>query len=255
MSSLVARWNKLDSCGRPQDESTTKNVRVTGPAGVFRGGIACTTISLPRARCSTGAAVAFDSLQPPLAMPKRQIEAATARIKNEGSGNQIWIGKNTGQSSSRLPTNHLISCFTIPHIPFAQPPTSGWIRTWHPSTISPRKNNDEERLAFIRKLITSIDEIVSFVDRRLGWSGAGTYGGILKGSFNISIIVNHGSSEDGVETDGVIIRFPTPGRVYASWRAEKVRNEVMVMEYHREHTTIPLPNVCFWGLEEESPEG
>lgn len=112
------------------------------------------------------------------------------------------------------------------------------------------ENNDAKRRAFIRKLITAIDEIVAFVDRRLGWAGAGTYGGVLKGSFNIRVIINHGDNEGSA-----IIRFPIPGRVYEPWRAEKVRNEMTVMKYLREHTTIPLPNVRFWGLAEESPEG
>ncbi len=112
------------------------------------------------------------------------------------------------------------------------------------------ENNDEERLAFIRKLIAAIDDIVAFVDRRLGWDGAGTYGGVLKSSFNISVIVKHGQSDGSA-----IIRFPTPGRTYEAWRAEKVRNEVMVIEYLRENTTIPLPNVRLWGLVEESPKG
>lgn len=111
------------------------------------------------------------------------------------------------------------------------------------------ENNDEERLAFVRKLIAAIDEIVAFVDRRLGWGGAGTYGGVLKGSFNVSVIIKHGGSESSA-----IIRFPTPGRTYGPWRAEKVRNEVMVIEYLRQHTTIPLPNIRFWGLVEESPQ-
>lgn len=120
------------------------------------------------------------------------------------------------------------------------------------------ENNDEERLAFIRKLIAAMDEIVAFVDRRLGWGGAGTYGGVLKGSFNISVIVkqcgSEGSSKGSGEGSAVVIRFPTPGRTYEPWRAEKVRNEVMVIEYLREHTTIPIPNVRFWGLVEESPQ-
>ena len=112
------------------------------------------------------------------------------------------------------------------------------------------KNNEEERVAFVRKLIAAIDEIVAFVDCRLGWGGAGTYGGVMKGSFNTSVVINHDSGEGSA-----VIRFPTPGRTYEPWRAEKVRNEVMVIEYLREHTTIPLPNIRFWGLTEDSPEG
>ncbi|KND88684.1 hypothetical protein TOPH_06710 [Tolypocladium ophioglossoides CBS 100239] len=37
------------------------------------------------------------------------------------------------------------------------------------------------------------------------------------------------------------MRFPVPGPTYPPWSAEKVKNEVMVLMYLREHTTIPLP--------------
>lgn len=110
-------------------------------------------------------------------------------------------------------------------------------------------NNDEERGQFIRKLINQRDEIVAFVDRRLDWGGAGEYRRFLKGSFNISFVVEHGGK--GYK---VLIRFPLPGRTYEQWREEKVRNEVMVIDYLRKSTTIPLPQVLSWGLARESPQ-
>ncbi|UNI22779.1 hypothetical protein JDV02_008635 [Purpureocillium takamizusanense] len=109
-------------------------------------------------------------------------------------------------------------------------------------------NNDEERGKFIRKLINERDEIVAFVDRRLGWGGTGEYRRFLKGSFNISFVVERGSN--GYK---VLIRFPLPGRTYEQWREEKVTNEVMVIEHLRKYTTIPVPRVLSWGLACESP--
>ncbi|OAQ93908.1 protein kinase-like domain [Purpureocillium lilacinum] len=110
-------------------------------------------------------------------------------------------------------------------------------------------HNDKERGKFIRKLIDERDEIVAFVDHRLGWGGAGQYSQFLKGSFNISFVIEN--KGNGYK---VLIRFPLPGRTYEQWREEKVRNEVMVIAYLREHTTIPLPRVLAWGLAGESPE-
>ncbi|KAK0621572.1 hypothetical protein B0T17DRAFT_508909 [Bombardia bombarda] len=111
------------------------------------------------------------------------------------------------------------------------------------------KNIKGERLAFARRLIQAIGDIVSFVDNRLGWNRSGKFGGFFKGSFNISLDVKHGESDEHV-----LIRFPSPGNVYGPWRDEKVKNEVMVMNYLREHTSIPVPCVRSWGLTEESPQ-
>ncbi len=34
-----------------------------------------------------------------------------------------------------------------------------------------KRNADDERIAFVRKLLDMDEEIVSFVDKRLGWKG------------------------------------------------------------------------------------
>lgn len=71
---------------------------------------------------------------------------------------------------------------------------------------------------------------------------------MLKGSFNIGLIhENRGSGEK------VVLRFPCTGTVHAPWREEKVGNEVAVLEYLREKTSIPVPRVLCWGPAEESP--
>ncbi|KAH8746937.1 kinase-like domain-containing protein [Diaporthe sp. PMI_573] len=112
-----------------------------------------------------------------------------------------------------------------------------------------KRNADDERIAFARKLFDAGGDIVSFVDKRLEWNGAGRYNGLLGGSFNISLKVKRGDSDEHV-----IIRFPSPRKVHGPWREEKVKNEVMVMNYVREHTGIPVPRVRCWGLTEESPQ-
>lgn len=108
---------------------------------------------------------------------------------------------------------------------------------------------DDELRLWVRKLIAATDDIVAFVDARLDGQGNGRYLGFLKGSFNISFRVGFGG-----QRPDAIIRFAKPGYIHESWRAEKVENEVHTIEYLRQHTTIPLPNVRCWGLAEESPQ-
>lgn len=112
-----------------------------------------------------------------------------------------------------------------------------------------KKDADDERIAFARELFDVSGSVVSFVDRRLDWNGAGRYDGLLGGSFNISLKVKRGHNGEQV-----IIRFPCPRKVHGPWREEKVKNEVMVMDYVRQHTKIPVPRVRCWGLTEDSPE-
>ncbi|KAH9909924.1 hypothetical protein F4778DRAFT_767868 [Xylariomycetidae sp. FL2044] len=108
----------------------------------------------------------------------------------------------------------------------------------------------DDRLAFYRRLMEKRDLVVAFIDEKLGWNGTGRYDdGFLKGSFNFCLDVKRGDSDEHV-----LIRFPCPGSIYTPWRDEKVRNEVMVMEYLREHTSIPIPRVRHWGLGAESPQ-
>ncbi|GJC92664.1 phosphotransferase [Colletotrichum higginsianum] len=75
----------------------------------------------------------------------------------------------------------------------------------------------DARLAFARSLVEAKDDIVAFVDERLGWNRTARYNGFLKGSFNISLIVKRHDSEEHV-----VIRFPVPGNIHKPWRDEKV---------------------------------
>ncbi|KAI0837864.1 kinase-like domain-containing protein [Hypoxylon sp. FL0890] len=107
----------------------------------------------------------------------------------------------------------------------------------------------DARLAFIGKFIDAKYDIMSFVGNRLGWNSAGEFISFFKGSFNVSIAIRNGETNERV-----LIRFPFPGKVYGPWRDEKVKNEVMVIKYLSEHTSIPVPRVYDWGLTEESPQ-
>ncbi|KJZ77389.1 hypothetical protein HIM_03113 [Hirsutella minnesotensis 3608] len=109
-------------------------------------------------------------------------------------------------------------------------------------------NADDECRAWIRKLIDARDEVVAFVDAQLNGKGAGEYLGFFKGSFNLSFHVGFGG-----QRPSALIRFAKPGHTYSQWTAEKVENEVHVIEYLRQHTTIPLPCIRCWGLSDESP--
>lgn len=106
-------------------------------------------------------------------------------------------------------------------------------------------DGDDECRAWLSKLFDSKQDLVDFVGRHLEGEGIGTYVGFLKGSFNFSFRVSFSDGQD------VIIRFPKPG--HTTFREEKVTNEVRVMEYLRQNTTIPIPRVHSWGLTKESP--
>lgn len=114
--------------------------------------------------------------------------------------------------------------------------------------IAERRGDDECR-AWLNQLFEAKGELATFIASRRPGGGTGTYEGFLKGSFNFSFRY---SFEEGPDA---IIRFPKPGHTAKTLRDEKVANEVKVIEYLRENTTIPLPRVHSWGLTAESPQG
>ncbi|RHZ62284.1 uncharacterized protein CDV56_104203 [Aspergillus thermomutatus] len=67
------------------------------------------------------------------------------------------------------------------------------------------------------------------------------------GAFNVSFRMKF---EDG---GSAIIRFPKPGA--SMFPEEKIRNEVSVIRYLQDHTSIPVPFILHWGTKEESPLG
>ena len=107
-------------------------------------------------------------------------------------------------------------------------------------------DGDEECRAWLARVFDSKRDLVDFVGRCLQGAGVGTYAGFLKGSFNFSCRINFSDGQD------VIIRFPKPG--HTAFREEKVMNEVRIMDYLRQNTTLPVPHVHSWGLTRESPQ-
>lgn len=65
------------------------------------------------------------------------------------------------------------------------------------------------------------------------------------GAFNVSFRMKF---EDG---GSALIRFPKPGATM--FPEEKVRNEVAVIRYIQENTSIPVPFILHWGTKNESP--
>lgn len=55
------------------------------------------------------------------------------------------------------------------------------------------------------------------------------------------------------EGGSAIIRFPKPGATM--FPEAKVRNEVAVIRYLQDNTSIPVPFILNWGSREESPLG
>jgi hypothetical protein len=99
-------------------------------------------------------------------------------------------------------------------------------------------DGDNEFKAWVLKVIDAKQEIVSFVASRRPGKPAGEFDVYLKGSFNLSLVVRF--SDGGPKA---VIRFPKPGRTATALQGEKVRNEVQVLKFLSEKTTIPVPRV------------
>lgn len=110
-------------------------------------------------------------------------------------------------------------------------------------------NGDDECRAWLNRVFDAKVELATFVATRRGGGRATEYVGFLKGSFNFSFRFKF--SDGGPDA---IIRFPKPGHIATALRDEKVANEVRVMEYLSQSTTIPIPLVHSWGFTSESPQ-
>ncbi|KFA53782.1 hypothetical protein S40293_01715 [Stachybotrys chartarum IBT 40293] len=110
-------------------------------------------------------------------------------------------------------------------------------------------NGDDECRAWLSRVIDAKVALATFVAARRGGGRATEYVGFLKGSFNLSFRFKF--SDGGPDA---IIRFPKPGHTATALVEEKVANEVQVMDYLSQNTTIPIPRVLSWGLTAESPQ-
>jgi hypothetical protein len=109
------------------------------------------------------------------------------------------------------------------------------------------KTGDNQWEEWKKLVLDAKDEIASFVGHyRLGGKGAEVIDW-FEGSFNFCLRVTF---YDG--GPDAIIRFPGPG--HTTFREEKVTNEVQIIKFLHEQTTIPVPPLISWGLTEESPQ-
>jgi hypothetical protein len=68
---------------------------------------------------------------------------------------------------------------------------------------------------------------------------------LAKGAFNILFKMTYKN------TSAAVIRFPQPGAIM--FPEEKLRNEVAIMRYIRDKTSIPIPFIYHWGNRDHSP--
>lgn len=109
-------------------------------------------------------------------------------------------------------------------------------------------NGDDECREWLGKVFDAKLEMATFVAARRGRGRVTEFVGFLKGSFNIAF--RYRFDDDGPDA---IIRLPKAGQTTTILRDEKVANEVHMMQYLKERTTIPIPHIYGWGLTEECP--
>lgn len=87
-------------------------------------------------------------------------------------------------------------------------------------------------------------EIAKFIQKHRGGIGVRLWDPQL-GGFNVTYRMEF------MDGGSAIIRFPLPG--VSMFPEEKIQNEVAVMKYIHEHTSIPVPFILHWGNRDESP--
>jgi hypothetical protein len=109
------------------------------------------------------------------------------------------------------------------------------------------KTGDDQWAEWKKLVLDARAEIALFVARfRLGGEAPEVIDW-FEGSFNFCLRVTF---YDG--GPDAVIRFPGPG--HTTFREEKVINEVHIIKFLHEKTTIPVPPLISWGLTEESPQ-
>ncbi|KAH7396192.1 phosphotransferase enzyme family protein-like protein [Pyrenochaeta sp. MPI-SDFR-AT-0127] len=107
------------------------------------------------------------------------------------------------------------------------------------------KIGDDQWDEWKERVLDTKEEIAAFVASRRPGRGAEVLNW-FQGSFNFCLQIMY---NDG--TPDAIIRFPGPG--HTTFRDEKIWNEVQVIQFLQENTTIPIPRLISWGLTEDSP--
>jgi hypothetical protein len=105
---------------------------------------------------------------------------------------------------------------------------------------------DDQYREWKARVLDAKEEIASFVAQHQPGRGAEVLDW-FQGSFNFCLQIMY---NDG--TPDAVIRFPGPG--HTTFRDEKTINEVQVIQFLQENTTIPVPRLISWGLTEDSPQ-
>jgi hypothetical protein len=108
------------------------------------------------------------------------------------------------------------------------------------------KLGDDQWDEWKEKVLNAKEDIAAFVASRRPGRGAEVLDW-FQGSFNLCLQIMY---SDG--TPDVVIRFPGPG--HTTFRDEKIRNEVQVIQFLHESTSIPVPRLFSWGFTEDSPQ-
>jgi hypothetical protein len=96
------------------------------------------------------------------------------------------------------------------------------------------------------RILNAKEDVAAFVASHQPGRGAEVVNW-FQGSFNFCLQIKY---NDG--TPDAIIRFPGPG--HTTFRDEKIWNEVQVIQFLQENTTIPIPRLIGWGLTKDSPQ-
>jgi aminoglycoside phosphotransferase (APT) family kinase protein len=107
------------------------------------------------------------------------------------------------------------------------------------------KIGDDQWDDWKERVLDAKEEIAAFVASRQPGRGAEVLDW-FQGSFNFCLQIMYSD-----ETPDAIIRFPGPG--HTTFRDEKIWNEVQVIQFLQQNTTIPVPRLISWGLTEDSP--
>jgi hypothetical protein len=108
------------------------------------------------------------------------------------------------------------------------------------------KIGDDQWNEWKERILDAKEEIATFVASRRPGRGAEVLDW-FQGSFHFCLRITY---NDG--TPDALIRFPGPG--HTTFRDEKIWNEVQVIRFLQQNTTIPVPHLISWGLTEDSPQ-
>ncbi|KJZ73835.1 hypothetical protein HIM_06728 [Hirsutella minnesotensis 3608] len=109
------------------------------------------------------------------------------------------------------------------------------------------QQREELSRQWIHRAFKSQKEIADFVARRRSRGEAQGIVARFASSYNFCFRIAF--RDQGPDA---IIRFPRPGCM--AFPEEKISNEVQVIEFLVEKTTIPIPRLISWGLTQESPQ-